>query len=566
MSSRLSALLLMCVLLVGGPLGLAASACGGFFCATAPIDQSGEKILFLVEPQKLTAYVQIQYQGSAEDFSWVVPVPALPTLSVGSDEIFSRLEPATQVRYQLQFTNPEGSCKTDGNTFLAMPMAEGTVAVDKAAGVTVVSQQVIGPYDSAILKADTVAELQTWLTDNHYTIPPRFDEVTKTYVKKDNYFIALRLRRDRDTGDLAPIVFSYNSNEPCVPLILTSIAARPNMPITVYVLGPGRAIPSNYRHVQVNEALIDWLGGGRNYNDLVSRAVDEGGGRAFVTDIAAKSSTIQPALVSNYNLSGLEGVTNAWSAFLHIQNQAFPRGPQLQAVLKRHIPMPDSLQGQVSETDFYNMMWNYQSQLAQQAMTAEQAQAFKDELNTVFVQPLVKAYQAFGQVPYLTRFYTTMSAEEMTVDPILDYNTGLPDVSNVRTAEATILCSPHLTTAQAPVRIKLKDGTTFAVTRARPVSVPDMPTAMVVEQLNPIDVGTVVQDNRQQIQNLLNQFASVASAVSAAEKLAGVGPGCGCNLPGGAPANPLQGAGEAGVYGVAYLGIFGFLRFRRNKR
>lgn len=565
MPHRLAAIVLLILSLVGGPLGLAASACGGFFCATAPIDQSGEKILFLVEGQKLTAYVQIQYQGSAEDFSWVVPVPALPTLSVGSDEIFARLERATQVQYQLQFTNPEGTCKTPGGGFAVPTMANGATE-DRAAGVTVVSQQVVGPYDSAILKADTVAELQEWLTTNNYTIPPRFDEVTKTYVKKDNYFIALRLRRDRDTGDLAPIVFSYNSSEPCVPLILTSIAARPNMPITVYVLGPGRAIPLNYRHVQVNEAMIDWLNGGRNYNDLVTRAVDEGGGRAFVTDIAVKSSTLQPTLASTYNLSGMEGATNAWSAVLHLQNQNFPTGPQLQAVLKRHIPMPDSLQGQVSETQFYSTLWSYQSQLSQQAMTPEQALAFKQELDTVFVKPLVTAHEAFGRVPYLTRFYTTMSADEMTVDPILDYNTGLPDVSNIRTAEATILCSPNLTTQQAPIRIKLKDGTTFAVTRNQPVSVPDMPTAMVVEQLNPIDPGTVVQDNRQQIQNLLNKFASVANAVSAAEKVAGVGPGCGCNLPGGAPANPLQGAGEAGVYGLAYVGIFGYLRFRRKQR
>lgn len=565
MIRRLAAFLFLFVWLAGGPLGLAASACGGFFCATAPIDQSGEKILFLVENQKLTAYVQIQYQGSAEDFSWVVPVPALPTLSVGSDEIFSRLEGATQVRYQLQFSGTEGNCKSPGGFLAAPTMADGAVGEAKAGGVTVVSQQVVGPYDSAILKADTVTELQEWLTKNGYTIPPRFDEVTKTYVKKDNYFIALRLRRDRDTGDLAPIVFSYNSSEPCVPLILTSIAARPNMPITVYVLGPGRAIPVNYRHVQVNESLIDWVRGGQNYNDLVTRAVDEAGGRAFVTDIAAKAGTLQPTLVSTYNLSGLEGVTNGWSAALHLRNQNFPMGPQLRAILKRHLPMPQSLQGQVTEDMFYSGLWNFQNELSQQAMTPEQALALKQELDTVFVKPLVTAHEAFGRVPYLTRFYTTMSADEMTVDPILDYNTGLPDVSNVRTAEATILCSPNLTTMQAPIRIKLKDGTAFAVTRTQPVAVPDMPVAMVVEQLNPVDPGTVVQDNRQQIQNLLNKFASAASAISSAEKLAGATGGCACRAPGSAPIDPMQGAGETAVYGVAYLGIFGFLRLRRKR-
>lgn len=565
MSRRLAALLVTLVMLIGGPLGLVAGACGGFFCSSTPIDQSGEKILFLIDSQKLTAYVQIQYQGSAEDFSWVVPVPALPTLSVGSDEVFTRLESATRVSYSLRFNQAEGKCNSSN---VMMDGATGALAptMAKEAGVTVVAQEVVGPYESAILKADTVAELQTWLTTNKYTIPPRFEEVTKTYVKQDNYFIALRLRRDRDTGDLAPIVFSYNSNEPCVPLILTSIAARPNMPITVYVLGPGRAVPVNYRHVKVNESLIDWVRGGQNYNDLVTRAVDEGGGRAFVTDMAAKSGTIQPVLVSNYNLSGLESVTNAWSAALYLQSQNFPMGQQLTAILKRHLPMPDSLKGRVDENTFYRMLGSYQTELSQQAMTPSQSLAFKQELDSVFVKPLVTAHEAFGRIPYLTRFYTTMSAEEMTVDPILDYNTGLPDVSNARTAEATVLCSPNLYEWQAPIRIKLSDGTTFAVARNQPVAVPDMPVASVVEQLNPVDPGTVVQDNREQIQALLNKFATVAQAVSAAEKFAGVGPGCACGLPGGAPTNPLQGSGEAAAYSVAYLGLFGFLRARRRRR
>ena len=31
---------------------------------------------------------------------------------------------------------------------------------------------------------------------------------------------------------------------------------------------------------------IDWVGGGQNYADVVSQAVDEAGGQAFVTDFA----------------------------------------------------------------------------------------------------------------------------------------------------------------------------------------------------------------------------------------------------------------------------------------
>ena len=42
--------------------------------------------------------------------------------------------------------------------------------------------------------------------------------------------------------------------------------------------------------------------------------------------------------------------------------------------------------------------------------------------------------------PYLTRLYTTMSADEMTMDPVFEFNPDLPDVSNVHTANRYVRC------------------------------------------------------------------------------------------------------------------------------
>ena len=62
-----------------------ALACGGFFCNNnAPVDQTAEEIAFVVDEdlQQVTAHVKIMYEGPAEEFSWIVPVKAEPTLSV----------------------------------------------------------------------------------------------------------------------------------------------------------------------------------------------------------------------------------------------------------------------------------------------------------------------------------------------------------------------------------------------------------------------------------------------------------------------------------------------------
>lgn len=77
-------------------------ACGGFFCQTTPINQAGEQIVFRQEGNEITAMVRILYSGSAEEFSWVVPVPNTPEISLGSDITFTQLEFATRPQFFLE--------------------------------------------------------------------------------------------------------------------------------------------------------------------------------------------------------------------------------------------------------------------------------------------------------------------------------------------------------------------------------------------------------------------------------------------------------------------------------
>src|SRR6266516_3474124 len=72
-----------------------ASACGGFFCTTVPVDQSAEQIIFAMDPGKVTTYVQINYTGSPDNFAWVLPVPTVPTLAVADMNTFRDLNRMT---------------------------------------------------------------------------------------------------------------------------------------------------------------------------------------------------------------------------------------------------------------------------------------------------------------------------------------------------------------------------------------------------------------------------------------------------------------------------------------
>src|SRR5262245_11866346 len=80
-----------------------AQACGCFTPPdpSVPIVQAGERIVFGMENGYVVAHIQVQYSGSANEFGWLLPLPELPEISVGTDELFTRIIATTQPLYRL---------------------------------------------------------------------------------------------------------------------------------------------------------------------------------------------------------------------------------------------------------------------------------------------------------------------------------------------------------------------------------------------------------------------------------------------------------------------------------
>ncbi|CAN0578175.1 unnamed protein product, partial [Laminaria digitata] len=219
-------------------------------------------------------------------FGWILPLPSVPDMTLGTDELFTQLVATTQPKYRLNRIF-EDSC-------LALPQAAGSTNEsfnNRDDGATdpsiVVKQDSIGPFDYAVLKADDRTEMFEWLTENSYFIPTGTEDVVGPYIHEGAYFLALKLRKGNDTGDIQPVVLRYASDLPMIPIILTQVAANPDMGIRVWVLGEHRAIPRNYRHTVLNEEYIDWFNAGQNYNDIVIAATNEApDGQSFVTEYA----------------------------------------------------------------------------------------------------------------------------------------------------------------------------------------------------------------------------------------------------------------------------------------
>lgn len=591
---------------------LPAQACGGFFCRQLPVDQAGEKVLFVTDGQTVDATIQIQFTGQAKDFSWVVPLLRKPiSYAVSSDEVFSLLGRNTMPRYILDWQKPEGSCPAQ--PLLATGRAEFMADDVPAAGsgVVVVEKGEVGNYSFVLLSSADPNELETWLKDNGYNVPADFDEKAETYIRGKYVFLALKLLEGKTTGDLQPIRLQLDEESPCVPIRLTAVAATPNMPVILYAFGPGRAVPRNYRHVRLNETLLDWIGaspqwgfGGipalpaPNYDDVVNKSMDEAGGRGFVTEMATASAGLFQLLQNRataYDTSLFQTTMTPRQVIQEVARQGYPTGPALQSIIDRHLPPMAATEAwsQLTGRFFGSVPAPTDDAGTETDVPLDQAKldvlAFAKDLEAMFAAPMREAAALTARAPWVTRLYTTMSPDEMTEDPIFGFNPRLPQVNNRHIAEATPVC-PDGDPSRGGVRIKLEDGTTYLVPgdgQLPPLA--RIPAAAVIEMLDEVaDRPSLVSDRGPVIRAALADWqagrpigttpanaipgsptdtsgkATSGQSATGATRTA-VSPGCACSNPVQTGSDPTAADREGAFWGVA-LGAVAAWRLRRPRR
>ncbi len=137
-------------------------------------------------------------------------------------------------------------------------------------------------------------------------------------------------------------------------------------------------------------------------------------------------------------------------------------------------------------------------------------EAFLAALEENVIDPMLETEELLGSLPYVTRFYTTLSAPEMDLDPLFDFNPDLEDVSNLHSATRIIECSPEISISDAPSRVELEDGRVVRLKPGEPwpfdVNADDAPPAnAIVKQLSTSGEGTIITDNRAAIDDALDQ-------------------------------------------------------------
>jgi hypothetical protein len=495
-----------------------ARACGCFAMSSpaTPVVQAGERILFAHENNQVIAYIQIQYQGAAADFGWLVPLPSVPTLTLGSDELFTLLDRQTLPDYRLtsvvDFCGGGSSSSTsDGNgggcgdATLTAPDQAAAVADMAAArpgsGGPVVAQASLGPYDYAVLHADDETAMLQWLSDNHYFVPANTSDAVKPYIHQGGYFLALKLRSGESAGDITPIVLSYQSDLPMIPITLTQVGAVENMGVLVWVLGEARAIPRNYYDVVLDDLPV-WFSNVTNYNLQLIDAVHEAPGKhGFITQYAGTSDSLHGRLAGGGRFGSavaLRAQTTPSAYLDYLKGNGFAFDGTLLAILLRYIPEPPALVAAgVTPGQFYQQYDYY----AGQTMPGQDPDGgtvmfnpgpLTDEIEQRIVTPDTEADALIGRHHYLTRLYTALSPIDMTIDPVFSFNPDLPMVPLEHAATQTTPCAgrPWL-------------ATTDGYEAQLPYPTVQLPAALKVQLLRDAGQPMVVQDNTAAIREAL---------------------------------------------------------------
>ena len=323
----------MFAFLLWATLWSAARACGGFFCSNAqPVVQTAERIAFFLHEADaaatpfITMHVQISYTGDAAAFSWVLPLPSTPDIALGNDALFAQLDARSQPSFAATFRNSSCAFRCGRQAIFRGDAVEAQAADDGGDSgpnvqVQVLGEGSVGSFDYQIVfdPSREGSPMFEWLNDNGYDQPPSAEPIVKKYAAMANVFLALKLQKTAEVGDLAPVVLEFEVPSPvaCVPLALTAIATADELPVLLYVFASGRVVPLSHFDVQpdwrgfdtfncavdrenpfgrnIRNAATSCSSGFENqycldnYNAVVRRAVEEAEGHAFVTEYAGSS-------------------------------------------------------------------------------------------------------------------------------------------------------------------------------------------------------------------------------------------------------------------------------------
>ncbi len=272
----------------------AARACGGCFAPPKQVTVvTGHRMAFSIAPNQSVLWDQIQYSGAPQDFAWVLPVRAGANLELSHDEFFAALDAMTSPVIAGPSRNCGGNgggCAFGGESNASPSAFEGA----GGGGVQVISQGVVGPYDTVTVRSTDPNALNNWLVVNGYDIPASTRPIIDAYVGEGFDFIALRLAPGQGIQAMKPVRVVSPGAGVTLPLRMVAAGVGANVGITLYVIGDGRYQAQNFPNGEIDPSKLVWLHATSqsNYQTLAQQVMQGSGGRTWLTEYAQSTSLL----------------------------------------------------------------------------------------------------------------------------------------------------------------------------------------------------------------------------------------------------------------------------------
>ena len=299
-----------------------AHACGGCFHEGAgnqnPVIESSvvsdHRMVFAIGPQQTVLWDQIRYTGDPTEFAWVLPVRPGTTIELSRDEWIASLDAITQPQIVQPRAKPIGgfggysggggddhggcACLSSTTTVADTSSYSGPSFQEAGAApapppVQVVAQEVVGPYETVIVRSDKPKALETWLQDHGYAIPDSILPIIDAYTKQKLDFVAVRLRPGQGVRAMQPVRIVAPGADPTLPLRMVAAGIGAKVGLTLYVLSEGRYRPQNFPEARIDETKLVWdtSQSVSNYQQLSAAVMAGGGDRTWLTELAGKPNT-----------------------------------------------------------------------------------------------------------------------------------------------------------------------------------------------------------------------------------------------------------------------------------
>lgn len=281
-----------------------ANACGGCFhpqpvgteVTTSVI--TDHRMVFKISANETILWDQVRYSGDPKQFAWVLPIRAGATIELSRDEFIGALDATTKTTVngpirQCTANSPTpvaddtSGCGSSNDDLAFSENAKGSADfVDAGANVSVVSQEVIGPYEAVTLHSNNGLGISDWLTDNAFAIPDNVKPIIDAYTKEGFDFIALKLEPDAGVQAMRPVRVISPGSDVSLPLRMVAAGVGATVGMTLWVIGEGRYDTSSFPHAVVNDADLKWDGkaGRSNLTDLETAALATNDGRTWITE------------------------------------------------------------------------------------------------------------------------------------------------------------------------------------------------------------------------------------------------------------------------------------------